>query len=289
MVHASELDFIHCIQQYRTPLFDNLFQFFNFIESNDFFVLLLPLVSIIWLTKGWKSGLRLFYILFINNTMNYLIKEIFHSPRPFNLDSGVGIVDAYGFGFPSAAAQTSMLLSLLLITYMKNQWKWVLGMTYLGLMSLSRMYLGVHFPSDILGGWLAGFALWALYIYARPPIEQHLKKLNSIFLLLLSQAIPLFLLMRQDSIPSLHMYGLAMGLGIGLFITNYYRLFLPPPKNVKNSVFRAIIGVAGTFFCYSLILLIPLPDSNICILAQFLVLGLWISSGSSIACRTCTL
>lgn len=281
MSHTFELELINLIQEFRTPLLDQFFKSLDFFDRQEFFFVLIP---IIWLGQGWKTGLKLFYILLLSSLMNHALKEFFLSPRPFHLDAHLGIIQVSGLGFPSGAAQTVILLSGLLVSSWKSSWKWVVAFLYVGLVSFSRVYLGVHFPSDILGGWLVGFGL-AIYNYVFPPIENSLQKFKPITLFWLSQAIPTLLLIWQYSIPAMRLCGVAMGMGIGLFIVHSYQLFLTPPKDTKEYALRGLIGVLGAFTCYALTLLLPTSDAIIFFFPRFLLWGLWVGLGSNLLCR----
>lgn len=99
---------------------------------------------------------------------NYLIKFVFERQRP----SVTHLVTETHFSFPSGHAMGSMLfygtLILILPAVIKNQ-RWRIGVQIaLGLLILligiSRIYVGVHYPSDILGGYLLG-AAWLVGTY----------------------------------------------------------------------------------------------------------------------------
>ena len=108
---------------------------------------------------------------------NALLKDIFKRARP----SGKWLVDAIGYSFPSGHAMVFMGFSLLLIYYilifMKNKsWKWLLSIVILAfgiLVGLSRVYLGVHYLSDVLTGWSVA-VLWvsaSIVIYRIPSLK----------------------------------------------------------------------------------------------------------------------
>lgn len=280
-MHQQELDFIHFIHQFRNPVFDAFFKFLNFFDTQEFFFVLIP---IIWLWYGWKAGLRVCYMLLLSGMINHFLKEFFGFPRPFHIDPSVGLIYVRGLGFPSGAAQTVILLSGLLILSGRATWKWMLALTYITFISFSRVYLGVHFPSDILGGYLVGFSLLAIYVYVRPPVEKQLERLKPLTLFALSQVIPLLFILGAGANIMLRTCNVMMGIGIGLFVISSYHLYLPLPKTTKEYLLRALVGVGGTFICYTLMRLLPIADPQFYIFLRFLGVGLWVSLGSSLIC-----
>lgn len=280
MSHSSELEIIRFIQEFRSPILDGFFKFLDYFDRQEFLFTLIPTI---WLGNGWKSGLKLFYILFLSYLANIALKEVFLSPRPFHIDPSVGIIHVQGYGFPSGAAQTVILLSGLLLNFWKSHSKWAVIFVYIGFVSFSRVYLGVHFPTDILAGWGVGLTLWALYTYIGPVLETQLEKLKPLSLFLLSQFIPCLLLFWQTSAYSMGMT--AMGLGIGLFMNHSLGWSLPLSQTKKEYALRAIVGVIGTFLCYFSISLLPLPKSPLALFCKFLTLSLWITTGSLLLCR----
>lgn len=90
-----------------------------------------------------------------------VLKSIFHIKRPFVAMDFTPIVPESGFSFPSSHATVCMALTILAFSLNKK-----LGMVFLVLSILigsSRMVLGVHYPTDILGGFILG-ALFSLVI-----------------------------------------------------------------------------------------------------------------------------
>ncbi len=86
-------------------------------------------------------------------------KAVFHSARPH---LWVSPVPETSYGFPSGHAMGSMaLLATLILVAWPTRWRWLvlaLGVLAVALIGLSRLYLGVHYPSDVLGAWTASLA-----------------------------------------------------------------------------------------------------------------------------------
>ncbi len=278
----SELEYIHFLHQFRTPVLDQFFKILDFFDTPQFIFIIVPAV---WLGYHWKAGFRLFYLLLASNLLNDYLKGFFRLPRPFHLDPQVGLVKVSGYGFPSGAAQTVILLSGLLLVYWKNPWKWFVACIYISLISLSRLYLGVHFPSDILGGWMIGACLLMLFIFLQPIIETKLEQLKPSYLFLISQLIPFLLAMGLQSLAAIRVCSVAMGMGAGLLMTYRCNLALLPPKGFKEASLRAAIGIIGTFLCYALTSYL-LFVSKFDLFVQFFLIGIWISLGVNAVLRS---
>ena len=118
--------------------------------------------------KNRKIGASIFANLVIITALNQLIKAILQRPRPDEFR----IVEASGYSFPSGHSMVSMAfygyLIYLIYRYIKNKYvKWTL-ITILSilicLIGISRIYLGVHYTSDVLGGFLLSISYLVIYI-----------------------------------------------------------------------------------------------------------------------------
>lgn len=95
----------------------------------------------------------------------WLIKYLVAKPRPPDV---YHLVDSYGASFPSAhsvyASALACLIFYLTINHPKHLWIGITIAIWVIMMGISRIYLGVHFPSDVLSGWSISFIwIWGLY------------------------------------------------------------------------------------------------------------------------------
>ncbi|MGY1459102.1 phosphatase PAP2 family protein [Luteimonas sp. A534] len=110
--------------------------------------------------------------------LNVAAKQAFARDRPTLWES---IAPEHNFSFPSGHAMGSMTLAMVLVLLCwQTRWRWpVLAamLVFVPLVGFSRVYLGVHYPSDILAGWAAAMAwtaaAWVLvcHRWRRPPRE----------------------------------------------------------------------------------------------------------------------
>ena len=144
-------------------------KFFSVLGSEIFFLLLLPLVY--W-NIDRRIGARLGVLLIGSVVINDLLKVAFALPRPF-WSRGIGQLaptPETSFGFPSGHAQSTAALWTFVALQTKRPRLWVpLAFVLLVLVALSRLFLGAHYPLDVVGGALFGYALlWAFLRLEKP-------------------------------------------------------------------------------------------------------------------------
>lgn len=124
--------------------------------------------------KG-RTAILLAILLFAatDQLSSHVIKPLIARPRPCHDVEGVRVLYRCGktFAFPSGHATNPMAAAIFFgLLYRRLLWP-LLGITLL--ISYSRIYLGVHYPFDAIGGWilgggLAGLALWVYHRWAQP-------------------------------------------------------------------------------------------------------------------------
>ncbi|MBI5952161.1 MAG: phosphatase PAP2 family protein [Chloroflexi bacterium] len=162
------IDFIVVLQAVVGDWFIFPMRFFSYLGNEEFFLLVLPLIY--WSVDS-ALGLRVGFILVTSNLFNYAGKLIFTGPRPYWVSSQVRALwlTETSFGIPSGHAQLAMSVWGMIAAYLKRAWVWVAMLTVIFFIGFSRMYLGVHFPHDVIFGWLLGAAvLWAFVWFWEP-------------------------------------------------------------------------------------------------------------------------
>ena len=133
------------------------------------FLIVLTIVLFV-VIKNKKIGVSIFSNLVIVTILNQLLKGILQRPRP----TEYRIIEETGYSFPSGHSMISMAfygyLIYLIYKYVKNKYiKWT-SIVVLSLLictiGISRIYLGVHYTSDVLGGFLISISYLVIFISA---------------------------------------------------------------------------------------------------------------------------
>lgn len=162
----SGIAFVISIQSIGDGLITPM-RFFSYLGTEDFFFLGLPLIY--WSIDS-ALGLRVGFILAASSMFNYMGKLLFAGPRPYWASSHVRALWAEtSFGVPSGHAQNAMSVWGIIAASRRQVWVWVAAILLIFLIGFSRIYLGAHFPHDVIIGWLFGAViLWAFMRFWDP-------------------------------------------------------------------------------------------------------------------------
>ncbi|MBC1371596.1 phosphatase PAP2 family protein [Listeria booriae] len=185
-VAKFDLNWISRIQTNISASKTSLFETLTTIGSAETAIILTVIVVVIlffmrkFVVGLWFGGTVLVCAVLLNT----ILKDVFQRPRP-NFDR---LIAETGFSFPSGHATGSTvfygLAAMFLIFTVRQMWaKIVIGVVGLGwifFIMYSRVYLGVHYPTDVLGGFLFGiasiFISLGVYFLVREPLHNLLVK-----------------------------------------------------------------------------------------------------------------
>lgn len=137
------------------------------LGDEGFFLLLIPLLF--WCVSP-RLSVRVGVVLLLGTALNTAVKLALAGPRPFWYSAEVRALTAESsFGRPSAHAQNAVGVWGVIAVAIGRWWAWAMALLLALLIGLSRIALGVHFPSDVLAGWLlGGLVLGAFLAWGAP-------------------------------------------------------------------------------------------------------------------------
>jgi undecaprenyl-diphosphatase len=156
-------------------------KFFSIItDVNKWYIAYFILVGIAFF-KGGRRGkiavIGLILMIIVTDQTGYrILKEFFMRARPCNsLTNAITPVGcAGGYSFPSNHALNNFAAAIFLMRLFPN-YKWIF-IAVASLISISRIYLGVHYPSDVIGGALIGAAFGYLFSIAALKVDHYFIK-----------------------------------------------------------------------------------------------------------------
>lgn len=151
------------VHGHSTPALDGVMTFISLIGYAYGVVPMVPIVLVALLVAR-KRGNALFWAVALGGTgaLNQAAKLFFRRARP---ELWTSLAPEHTYSFPSGHAMGSMgLVAALAVLAWPTRWRWwaiVVGGAFTLLVGFSRVYLGVHYPSDVVAGWAAALA-WVL-------------------------------------------------------------------------------------------------------------------------------
>lgn len=180
--------------------------------------------------------------------LNGVLKTVLDLPRPFAADPSVASdaakATAGGPGLPSGHAQMSATIWFLMALALRSRVFWAVAVVVVALVSLSRIVLGVHYPSDVLAGLLLGGLVVAVAARVRVPAATNVTL----------YAVPVAALVLSAIFPEVAYLPMSMGLLAGFWLT---RTTFEPHPNVGLRVLGTVVGLGLVFVAYFAFRVIP--------------------------------
>ena len=274
------VEVVRWFQQF-SPALDWPFKSFTFLGNLEFFLLFMPLLY--WCVDR-RTGARLVVLFLISAYMNAVAKELAAQPRPFEYDSSITpLVHAGGGGLPSGHTQSAVVVWGYLATQVKKLHMWLLAVVLMIGIPLSRLYLGVHFPTDLIGGYVVGAALLILYLWFAPRVEAWLAPKAICWQLTASIALPmvLILLNLDGARYSLFAASVLLGFAPGTILERRWVRFHADGNWLKRFV-RLVLGLVILVALWKGLKVIfdGLAPQALFRIMRYTLMGLWCAWGA---------
>ncbi|NOZ70387.1 MAG: phosphatase PAP2 family protein [Chloroflexi bacterium] len=170
-LNDASVPFLVWIQGWRSGGLDVLMSMMSWLGREYFYLLLFPFLY--WcISKRWGTlaGLGLVGSLYVGE----YIKWVFKLPRPPS-PPVVRLWAESSPGFVSTHAAPAVGVWGTLAWLVRKRWFTALAITIAFLIGWSRLYLGVHYPADVVGGWLVGLVVMVVVVKWLPPAGARIK------------------------------------------------------------------------------------------------------------------
>lgn len=254
-----QLSILQFLQSVRNPILNMLF--LGFTISTELPVIVIFTAIMYWCINK-KYGQKLLFTLIGNITVNIGIKEFVKAPRPIGIEGleAMRVSTAGGYSFPSGHTQTATTFWISLMMIFKKTWIYILGSIIILGVGISRLYLGVHWPIDVLFGWIFG-VIFTLLLGKIFDIVDKDKNYFILIILLIIFGVAIFLL---NSIEYVKMLGLFTGLVLGYIVEDKFIQFNTGNNRkskinfgnrnyndiFKRNLYRFIIGIVTLGLVY---------------------------------------
>jgi len=225
----------------------------------DFFFLITQLggtlfIVVALLVAYWaynkKGAIILTYVLIVSIISEYFLKVIIANERPPSSNWYPG-VDPPNYSTPSGHAQNSTTFFGWLTARVKTWWIALISIILVGLIGISRIYLGVHYLGDVLLGYGIGIVIVLVFVYLEKPARDYLSRYNTEHLLVVFLVAGFLLTLIASLLPqppndNLGAYGgLTMGFAIGLILEMRFVNFTTEPYEGQmwRLILRVLIGL----------------------------------------------
>ncbi len=268
-----QADIIRAIQSISTPFLDLVMQAITILGEQIFLV---PVAALIFWCVSKELGYWLCGCAAAGNLTVNALKTVFAVARPIGVE-GIRVLrasTATGTSFPSGHTQAGANFCTALARATGRRRFYILAAVVPVLIALSRLYCGVHWPTDVLAGLAIGILLplllWRLY-------RRILPNKRPLFFLGLTLIFIPFLFLKGDVTDLWKSFGFSLGIAVGHFLEQQYVRFETGGRFGKLAL-RYLIGM-GIVLVFEAGLKAVFPEGNLFALIRYSILPVVMLAG----------
>ncbi len=232
---------------------------FDFIGAETGLLVLVLVVMFCWKKK---AGQKLALVVSCVNMWLPMIKSVVLRPRPYMeypdrlkplalSDESAAAMDvaAQGYSFPSMHSGSVSAVYFWLAKEVKKNWLWIVAGVLTVLVGVSRVVAGMHYPTDVLAGWILGFAVIGVFML----LDRYVHDERLYYAILLLSAVPgLFYVRTTDFFTAL---GCLSGIIAGITFERKYVNY-EDTRKIPAMILR-VLGAILLYFVVNTLLKLP--------------------------------
>lgn len=229
---GSQLDILMYLQSIRNELLTGIFTFFTICTEVP---VITVLTGVIYWCINKKAGQRTIFALCGSLNINAGVKNYVKMPRPIGTDGlqSLRIETATGYSFPSGHTQTSTTFWTSMMYLFRKSWIYIIGILMIIGAGISRLYLGVHWPMDVIVAWGFGIVLSIIFIKLFDYIDDS-KNYYILVVLMLVFGVCTYFIGGEDLYK---MFGLYTGFALGYMVEDTFINFSTENETRRKNIF----------------------------------------------------
>jgi len=285
---------LYNIDTIRSSAGDLFFSVVTNLGSEFFYIVLL---SVIYWSVDKRIGRSFAFACLLSGYLNLYLKYLIGMPRPdapevremvrrVGGSQFVPVMHEPTPSFPSNHAQGTMVSGIYIANAFRKWWLWLTAFVVIVLVGYSRLYIGVHFPQDVIAGWLIGYVFIRIWILVENPVRDWIGRLPVWVQVTGLVVVPGILISLWSFPEAAKVLGAVSGLGIGFILEGRYVRF-DVAGSAGKRILRSVAGLVIVFVVLMIlkVLLEPLegprgPAGAVVCAVRYMVTGFTVAVGA---------